>query len=97
MKKFIFRHREIVGACATVFALGVAVLYLFVVPLDPAAEHPLVWAILRYGHSLCWLLLAGAAGLFAANATPRIVSLLAYMALISYGVFIVTYVASIMT
>ncbi|MFZ1360474.1 MAG: hypothetical protein WAS27_00350 [Candidatus Saccharimonadales bacterium] len=94
INKFILQHRKIVGVSATVFALGIAVLYLFVVPLNPESVHRFMWVILRYGHSFCWLLLAGAAGLFAFNFVPRTAGRLAYAALVSYVVFIGVYVTS---
>ena len=95
MKPFLFQYRTVVGIGATIFALSVAALYVFVLPLSPENVHPLARVILHYGHSFCWLLLAVAAGLFAAGARRRSIELFAYAALASYGVFIATYIVAI--
>ena len=74
-----------------VIAAAVAAVYLFVLPEKAEGEHLLTQVILRYGHSLCWVLLAVAAALFAANASPRVVARFAYAVLFVYAMFIITY------
>ncbi len=91
MKSILLRHRLYVGSVMAVIAIAVAVVYMFVLPAEAEGVHPLVQSILRYGHSLCWVLLAVAAGLFATKAPLRAVMWCAYAALFAYGVFIVTY------
>ena len=74
-----------------IFALTIAAIYLFVLPENPTSEHVVVRVILKYAHSLCWMLIAVAAGLFGASASRRLIILSTYAALTSYTLFIAVY------
>lgn len=91
LQSFMHVHRVPVGVVGCIAALAIAGIYLVVVP-EQSAEGPLhAQLVLRYGHSLCWILLAFASGLFAMNRSTRLVAGFAYAALISYGIFMLTF------
>lgn len=82
------RHRRPVGLVAIVIALGLAALWLVVAPEKAATSTGLAAWMLRFGHSLCWLLLAATAALWTARAPRRAVDLTAWAALAAYGGFL---------
>lgn len=82
------RHRRPVGLAAIVIALGLAALWLVVVPEKAATSTGIAAWMLRFGHSLCWLLLAATAALWTARAPRRAVDLTAWAALAAYGGFL---------
>lgn len=90
MKAFLERHRTPVGALGTLFALIVAAVYLFVVPEGAREADGAVRFVLLYAHSLVWVLLAIATGVWAARGSSRVVRGAAYGALAVYGVFLLT-------
>lgn len=94
MKAFIAAHRKVLGLIAAVIALGVAALYLVIVPEQSENTTGFVKLVLLYGHSLCWLLLAGAFATWALNGPRRIYATLAYSALAVYGIFMLTFVTT---
>lgn len=76
-------------------ALGITVVYLVVVPSQAADASQVVGAILRYGHSLCWAVLAGASALWAVKGANKWSGILAYTALGVYALFVATYMYSL--
>lgn len=82
------RRRRPVGLAAIVIALGLAALWLVVVPEKAATSTGIAAWMLRFGHSLCWLLLAATAALWTARAPRRAVDLTAWAALAAYGGFL---------
>lgn len=78
------------GWGGAVVALAVAVIYFFVVPHEAQESSGVVHAILRYGHSLVWVLLAAAGVAFALAAPKRLIGGLAWTALAVYAIFLVT-------
>lgn len=92
MKAFLYRHRLIVGMLAAVVALGVAILYFFIVPNEAAATTGVARAILLYGHSVCWGLLMAAGVSWALDGPRRLTAGLAYGALAVYAAFMATVV-----
>jgi hypothetical protein len=86
MKSFFQKHRFPVGIVATIFALGVATVYFYVLPAEAAVAQGGTRFILEYGHSLCWVLLAAAATLWTFK-KERPAAFFAYAALAVYAVF----------
>ena len=84
------RHRAVVGWIGTAVALVVAVVYWFIVPEEAHQSTGLVHVVLRYGHSLVWILLAAAGATFALSGPKRLAAALAWAALGVYAVFLVT-------
>jgi hypothetical protein len=89
MKYFLQRHRTSIGIGGAVAALGVAIIYAIYDPTPAITSSALANAILRYGHSFCWLLLASASALWALKRYPKVVSILLTSALIVYVLFMV--------
>lgn len=76
----------------SLLALGLAVVYLFIWPKpEPGAPSRPAWAqfVLRWFHSLVWVLLAAAFFLSGAG-LARLAALPGLAALVLYGVFVVT-------
>ncbi len=90
LKEFILEHRAISGTVGCIVALGVAGAYVVAVPEEAAAAPVYAQLILRYGHSLCWVLLAIASGLFATRGPAKITMGFAYSAAIIYAIFMLT-------
>lgn len=85
---WIERHRRPLGLAAIAIALGLAVLWLVVVPEQSETSTGLAGWLLRFGHSLCWLLLAATAALWTARAPRRAIDLTAWAALAAYAGFL---------
>lgn len=92
IKKYIAQHRTTVGFAASVCALFVAATYFIVVPLQLAEATGVAWLVLRYGHSLCWVLLSVACVAWALGKSARLVKGVAIAALCSYILFMLTLV-----
>lgn len=90
-KQILLAHRTFFGVMGCLVAVGVAGVYWFIVPETRASNPLAVQVFLRYGHSLCWVLLAVMSGLFAVRAPYKITVGFAYGALISYGIFMLTF------
>lgn len=88
VKEFFETHRLVVGTLATVLALGIAILYYFVVPEEAARATGVVQFVLLYAHSLCWLLLATASALWTIRRPAKFTTALCYAALLTYGIFL---------
>lgn len=91
MKKAILKHRKVIGGMGALFAVIIAGVYCFVVPAEAAQAHGVQRYILVYGHSLAWVFLAGASGMWAGAASKKMVVFAAYAALACYAVFIGTF------
>ncbi len=91
MKQWIVTHRELSGVIGVVVALSVALIYLFVIPETPTDAGVVQRFVSRYGHSMCWVLIAAASGLWAVRggAAKRAIVVLLYMALAVYLTYIV--------
>lgn len=85
---WVERHRRSLGLAAIAIALGLAALWLVVVPEEAETSTGLASWLLRFGHSLCWLLLAATAALWTARAPRRAIDLTAWAALAAYGGFL---------
>lgn len=90
MKNYLNTHHRLVGFIATLVALVVAIIYLKVLPEELETTEGMQAFILKYGHSLCWFLLAGASSLWAIRRQNKWSVALAYLALATYLIFIVT-------
>ena len=85
-KQFI-AHRTLLATAATILALVLAIIYYVVVPPEAASTSGLQHIILRYGHSLCWILLAAASGLQVSKDRRKLSAYFAYAALAAYIAF----------
>ncbi len=69
----------------------IAGVYLTAVPEETSAAPVYAQLILRYGHSLCWVLLAIASGLFTMHGPTKLTIAFAYSAAIVYAIFMLTF------
>ncbi len=90
MKKWMLDHRTVVGWTGAGLALVIAVVYFFVVPAETAYVDGIGWLLLRFGHSLVWLLLALTGVGFALRWPDKLVGGLAWGALAVYAAFLAT-------
>jgi hypothetical protein len=90
-KKFVTSHRQLTATLATIFALCIAYLYYFIV-LAETSSIRVVQTILIYGHSLCWVFLAVASIFWGFGRSKKWYMYFAYAALVTYLVFIATYI-----
>lgn len=86
--RWLERNRRPAGLAAIAIALGLAALWLVVVPEKAATASGVSSWLLRFGHSLCWLLLAATAALWRARAPRRAVDVTAWAALAAYAGFL---------
>lgn len=77
-----------------VAAIIIATVYFFVVPEKATNADGIAKLILLYGHSVCWLLIAIASGLWVVKGTSRWTASLLYAALAMYVTFFVTMIAA---
>lgn len=76
------------GWGGTVVAVGMAVVWSVAIPERAATTSGLQAAAIRYGHPVCWVLLAVVGGLTAVGAPRRIRDAFAYAAAGSYAAFL---------
>ncbi|HCH34114.1 MAG: hypothetical protein UY35_C0003G0057 [Candidatus Saccharibacteria bacterium GW2011_GWC2_48_9] len=93
MKNYLTRYHVAIGLVATVISLGVAIMYLFVVPIEVSGASEVQKIVLMYGHSLCWFLLSGAGLIWALRGTNRWSTVLLCLGLMVYAVFLITLVS----
>jgi hypothetical protein len=86
LRALLERRRVAVGATGAVVAVALALLWLVVVPEHEA--DGVQGAVLRYGHSACWALVALGAVLHAVRAPARAVGACAWAALACYVAFL---------
>jgi hypothetical protein len=82
------RHRGVVGGVAALGATALAVTWLVLVPEKAGDVGPVQSWLLRYAHSVCWALLAVAAGGWAVRAPRRATQWPARAALAAYVTFL---------
>lgn len=82
------KHRRLVGVAGALGAAALAGLWLVVVPDRAAEASGLRELSIRYGHSLCWGLIAIAAVLHSAGAPRRWVDMAAWSGLAAYAGFL---------
>lgn len=85
-------HRTLLGLGAAAVAVALAALWLVVVPEKASETTGVQRFVLRYAHSLCWTLLAVAAGAWAVRAPRRVVTAAAWSALAAYAAFLLAVV-----
>ena len=85
------RRQRTLGLVGALVAGALTVVWLVVVPEKPDASSGVQAALVRYGHSACWALLAGAGLAYAAGRahTSRV---LGYAALACYAAFVLAFV-----
>lgn len=89
MKELLEKHRRLFGVIGASVAVVIAIIYLLVdLEVSPDAGGIEIF-VLRYGHSICWLLLAGAIIMWVLHRT-KWSTVLGYAALAVYGAFILT-------
>lgn len=93
LRKFITKHYKLLGSIGAAIALTVAAVYLVVVPEKAVDTEGIAKLLLLYAHSLCWLLIAAASGLWAIKGSNRWSARLLYAALVTYGLFVFSMVA----
>ena len=87
-RRFVARHRTALAAGGLVVSVGLALLWLFVVPERAESTSGLQQWLIRFGHSICWALLAVTAGLVLLKAPKRAVDVTAWAALAAYVGFL---------
>lgn len=88
IRGFFTRHRTLLAATGLAVSVGLALLWLVVVP-ERANETTGVQSwLIRYAHSLCWALLAMVAVLVLARAPQRAIDTAAWSALAAYVAFV---------
>lgn len=90
MKTHFEKHHRFLGFTSSLAALVVATIYFKIIPEEVSAVSGFQEMILRYGHALCWLLLAGAGFRWAIKRKDKWSGILAYAALAVYIIFIIT-------
>jgi len=93
MKNYLTRYHAAIGLAATVISLVVAIVYLFVVPVEVSGASEVQKIVLMYGHSLCWFLLSGASLVWVFRGTNRWSTVLLCIGLMVYAVFLITLVS----
>lgn len=94
MKAYLEKHYRVLGYLGALVALIIAAIYIKVVPEETVVASGIQEMILRYGHTLCWILLSQASLLWAINKTNKWSKFLAYTALATYIIFTVTLLTS---
>ena len=87
-RRFLTRHRTPLAVAGLVVSLGLAALWLVVVPERVSETTGLQSWLIRYAHSICWALLATACALVLARAPKRAIDLTAWAALAAYAAFL---------
>ncbi len=90
---FVDKHRLPLGLAAALGCLAVAGIWLRVVPAEADDAEGVVAFILRYGHSIVWMLFAATAVLVAWRAPRRWWHVTAAGAGLTYGAFVAALVA----
>ena len=88
LREYIERHRALIGSVVAIAAIGLAVLWLVVVPGKATTTTGIQALTIRYAHSLCWALLAVAASTYAVRAPARTTRTLTWWALGAYAAFL---------
>lgn len=88
VRALLEKQRRLVGIAGAVAATALAGLWLVVVPERAAEASGLRELTIRYGHSLCWGLLALAAILHSVRAPRRYVEVVAWSGLTAYVAFL---------
>ena len=91
-RRWVATHQRTLGVIGGIACLGLAVVWLVVVPDEASGATGLREALLRYGHSVVWLLLGLSALLFATGGPRRSVEWTATAALAVYIAFVVALV-----
>lgn len=86
--RVIDRYRTPLAVGGLVVSLALTVLWLFVVPDRSASTEGLQQWMIRFGHSLCWGLLALTALLVLLRAPKRAIDAAAWAALAVYAGFL---------
>lgn len=88
LRALLEKHRRVVGVAGALGAAALAGLWLVVVPERAAEASGLRELAIRYGHSLCWCLIAIAAAFHAARAPRQWVDVAAWSGLTTYIAFL---------
>ena len=94
MKTYLEKNHRVFGLLGSAVALIIAAIFIKVVPGEAAVASGIQEIVLRYGHSLCWILLSQASLLWGINKTNKWSKFLAYIALTTYVIFMGTLLAS---
>ena len=94
MKAYLEKHYRVFGFLGALVALIIAASYIKVIPEEEVVASGIQEMVLRYGHTLCWILLSKASLLWGINKTNKWSKLLTYTALATYIIFMVVLLAS---
>ena len=94
MKAYLEKHYRVFGFLGALVALIIAASYIKVIPEEEVVASGIQEMVLRYGHTLCWILLSQASLLWGINKTNKWSKLLTYTALATYIIFMVVLLAS---
>lgn len=83
------RNRRALGVVGALIAAALAVVWILVVPEQAATTTGVQSAVIRWGHPLCWALLAVVGILIAVDAPRRIRDAVALLAAGSYAAFLI--------
>lgn len=86
---WVRRHHRPLGASGAVAAAGMTALWMVVVPAKAEATSGVQELAIRWGHPLCWALLATAGVLVAVNAPKRLRDGVAIAAGACYAAFVI--------
>ena len=82
------RHHRMLGIVGAVIAAALAVVWVFVVPEQAESATGVREAAIRWGHPVCWALLAVVGVLVAVDAPRRLRDGVAVLAAVSYAAFL---------
>lgn len=88
MWQYLTRHRNVYGWLFAALCLLVAVIYMAVVPAEAVVRTGWQYMILRYGHSIVWILLACASGAWGVQMS-RFMKMCLGGAALTYGLFVI--------
>jgi len=89
VEQFLKKYRIPLSIVAFLIALGISVVYYFLVPDEAANTSGVLEFILQHGHSIVWVFLSLAALSMISSKTQKIAKWFAYLALLAYLAFFV--------
>jgi hypothetical protein len=87
MKHNTQKHRKLIGTIGAAVSAIVGLIYLKITPDEVSSVSGLHKILLTYGHSVCWLLIGLACGLWGWARSGQ-AKLMCYAALLAYTLFI---------
>lgn len=88
--EIINKNKKSLAALGFIGSVIIAIIYLYVVPEQAKAANGILLFLIKYAHSICWVLLAGFFVLWGLNRNKRLQNILAYSALAFYASFMIS-------